>query len=329
MDQGSLGELYLTRSVTKHIRKHNKSVVVGSGVGKDYSMVKSGAQYMVQSEAIAETPLIAWTKAINNLCVSGGNIAGARVCYMLPVDTEEHMLKEYAAAFNALADKWSLQIVGGDTRVSTAYIRPSFLVEMLGYVEEENSIPMKAKADYDIVMAGYTGVLGTNLIVEDKAAELKKRFAGSYVEACSFPDKSYCIKPMIDVVKNYKDQAEVSYMHDISFGGVYGALWQLGEALKLGVLIDHRSIPIKQETVELCNYFDINPYMLESTGALLVVARDGKLLAEGLCQAGYKASVIGRLTQNKDRVVVLNSEGEKRFLAPVKGDEIYKVISAY
>lgn len=329
MEQGTLGELYLTRSVTKHIRKYNKAVVMGSGVGKDYSMIKTAEDYIISTEAVAETPYIAWTKALNNLYVSGGNVAGVRVCYMLPIDTEESDLKTYAACFNELAHKDGIQIVGGNTMVSAAYKRPSFLVEAIGDVADDKSLTFKAKEDYKIVMVGYTGVLGTNLIVDEKSKELRDRFADSYVAGCKFSDESYSIRSMVECINSVKCDNQVVYMHDVSYGGLYGSLWQLGEALRLGVSIDHRSIPIRQETVEICNYFDINPYMLEGTGALLVVARDGEGLENSLTQAGYKAAVIGRLTGNKDRIVVLNAEGEKRFLAPVKGDEIYKVIAAY
>ena len=56
---------------------------------------------------------------------------------------------------------------------------------------------------------------------------------------------------------------------------------------------------------------------------------DGNFNPNGTLTRAEAAAVIGRLTGNKDRIVVLNAEGEKRFLAPVKGDEIYKVIAAY
>lgn len=333
MEQGTLGELYLTRSVTKHIRKNNKAVVIGAGVGKDYSMVRTADDRLLLSEGMGETPLVAWVKALNNMATSGGGVAGVRVCYMLPEGTEEIMLKEYAATFNALADSQGIQIIGGNTRVSSAYLRPSFLVEVIGSISGDNILPFKAKPDYQVVMVGYTGVLGTNLIVDSLYDELRKRFAASYVAGCKFSEEEYYIAPKVNEIKKCIPDYGIVYIHDISQGGVYGALWQLGVALNMGVEAEHKSIPVRQETIEICNYFDINPYMLDGTGAFLVVAKEGELVADRLRQLGYMASVIGRLTENKDRVVVLNSENrannEKRYLAPVKGDEIYKVIAAY
>lgn len=328
MEQGTLGELYLTRSVTKHIRKHNKAVVVGAGVGKDYSLIKTSQDLMVMSEAVAETPYIAWVKAVNNFACSCGDISGVRVSYMLPDYVDEAKLKEYAGQFNALADSYGIQIIGGNTRVSSAYMRASFLVEVIGTISNDDALALKAKPDYDIVMVGYTGVLGTNFIVDEKGKELRERFAPSYLEGCRFSQENYSILPVVDEIKKSAKDTEVVYIHDVSYGGVYGALWQLGVALNLGVQVNHKSIPVKQETIELCNYFDINPYMLEGTGALIVVARDGKQLADTLSQSGIVSQVVGKLTQNKDRVVLINDD-EKRFLAPVKGDEIYKVIAAY
>lgn len=328
MEQGTLGELYLTRSVTKHIRKHNKAVRIGAGVGKDYSLFETEGECIISTEAVGESPYMAWVKALNNFYTSGGEIAGARVCYMLPTDIEESQLKTHAAEFNSLADQAGIQIIGGNTRVSSAYNKASFLVEAMGHVSEQQALCHKAESDYHIVMAGFTAVLGTNLIIDYKREELKSRFAESYIKEGEFPHE-YSIRSMVDAIKPVLDEAGVVYMHDVSYGGVYGALWQLGEALRLGINVDHRSIPIKQETIEICNYFDLNPYMLEGTGALLMAARDGEAIVDAMNMVGIKASVIGRMTQNKDRIVVLNSEGEKRFLSPVKGDEIYKVISAY
>lgn len=326
MEQGSLGELYLTRSVTKHIRKYNKAVAVGAGVGKDYSSIKTNQDMMVLSEGVAEAPLIAWIKALNNFMCSGGNVSGARVCYMLPDNVEESTLKKYAEEFNSLAEVYNIQIIGGNTRVSSAYLRASFLVEIIGTTNSDMALILKAKPDYQIVMVGYTGVLGTNLILDAKEEQLKERFAASYLEECRFSEADYCIASRVELIKSLIEDQNVVYIHDASYGGVYGALWQLGVALNMGVEVDHNKILIRQETIEICNYFDINPYILESTGAFFVVARDGESLVDKLNQSNVAASVIGGTTAHKDRVVIINDK-EKRFLAPVNGDEIYKLIN--
>ena len=46
-------------------------------------------------------------------------------------------------------------------------------------------------------------------------------------------------------------------MHDVTEGGIFGALWEMAEASGVGLEIDLKKIPIRQETVEVCEFFYI------------------------------------------------------------------------
>ncbi len=59
-------------------------------------------------------------------------------------------------------------------------------------------------------------------------------------------------------------------MHDVTEGGIFGALWEMAESSGIGLEIDLKKIPLKQETVEICELFDINPYGLIASGAMLM-----------------------------------------------------------
>jgi len=88
-------------------------------------------------------------------------------------------------------------------------------------------------------------------------------------------------------------------------------------------MADLRKIPIRQETVEICEVFDINPYMLISSGSMLIGCANGNLLVERLAEKGIPAAVIGRATEGKGRIVV-NGE-DTRYLGPAVSDELYKI----
>jgi len=116
----------------------------------------------------------------------------------------------------------------------------------------------------------------------------------------------------------------VSAMHDVTEGGIFGALWEMAEASDVGLEIEWKKIPVKQETIEICEFFGINPYELISSGAMLMAAEDGNKLVLDLKKAGIEACVIGKATAANDRVLI-NGE-ERRFLEPPKTDELYKVL---
>ncbi len=84
-------------------------------------------------------------------------------------------------------------------------------------------------------------------------------------------------------------------------GGVFGALWELGQCSGVGLEIDLKKIPIRQETIEICEFFDLNPYKLLSGGSLLLAAADGNALVHAIRQAGGEAVIIGRTIDSNDR----------------------------
>ena len=129
------------------------------------------------------------------------------------------------------------------------------------------------------------------------------------------------IKKITDIAK----EQDILYMHHVSDGGVFAAVWEMVSAVNLGIEIDIKKIPVWQETIEIAEVFDYNPYMIDGTGAVLIAVKDGTALVEKLESAGIYADVIGHITSGRDRVV-MNGD-ERRFLEPPRGDEIYNYLN--
>lgn len=85
-----------------------------------------------------------------------------------------------------------------------------------------------------------------------------------------------------------------------------------------------KKISVRQETIEVCENYRLNPYQLTSTGSFLMLAADGKGLAGELRRNGIEAAVIGRTTDNNDKVI-RNGE-EIRYIDRPAPDEINKII---
>jgi hydrogenase maturation factor len=113
-------------------------------------------------------------------------------------------------------------------------------------------------------------------------------------------------------------------MHDVTEGGIFGALWEIAAASKVGLEVDLKKILLKQETVEICEFYDLNPYMLISSGCMLMITDKANQLVDRLKAAGIAAAVIGRITEGNDRIII--NEEERRYLEPPKSDELYKVM---
>ena len=91
-----------------------------------------------------------------------------------------------------------------------------------------------------------------------------------------------------------------------------------------GLEVDLQKIKLKQETVEICEFYDLNPYMLISSGSILIITDQANILVDKLHDAGIVAAAIGYITWSNKRII--KNGKERRFLEPPRKDELYKVI---
>ena len=171
----------------------------------------------------------------------------------------------------------------------------------------------------ELVMTKWAGLEGTAILATEHRADLIQKLPERLVDTASGFIQYLSVVPDAAVAV----RTGVTAMHDVTEGGIFGALWEMGEASGVGIITDIQKIPIRQETIEICEFYGINPYQLISSGSMLIGCPQGNLLVEHLQEAGISAAVIGRAVEGNDRVVVHGEE--KRFLEPAGSDEIYRV----
>ena len=112
-------------------------------------------------------------------------------------------------------------------------------------------------------------------------------------------------------------------MEAVEKGGILAALWDMAERYQAGLAVYLRRIPIRQETVEICEALDLNPYELLSGGCALFAADNGNDVLFQLEEAGICGAVIGKVTGGRDRLI-LNGEVRSYLNRPAP-DEIEKL----
>lgn len=97
---------------------------------------------------------------------------------------------------------------------------------------------------------------------------------------------------------------EESFCTRIGEGGILAALWEFAGKIETGFELDMRKLPIKQETVEICELLEINPYHLMSQEAYIYVLKDAKEAVRMLEKEGINATVVGYTNATKAHVLV-------------------------
>ncbi len=331
MKTGKISESVLKRSVIKYIGNRDKEMIKGAGVGEDCAFLQcKGTKLAVSTQTITlpvtQAGKYAVYAAISNLAAQGIKAQWITMALTLPADTEEKKLQEIMKQTDKVCEESGIQIVGGHTEISDKVSVPVVTVTAMGtellYTDngsERVEESAKEKTNLDIVMTKWIGLEGTAMIAREKEGELLTRYPNLLVKTAQSFDKYLSLIPEAATA----GRSGVYTMHDVRNGGVFGALYELAKRMGVGLSIDLKKIPVKQETIEVCEFFDLNPYELLSGGSLLVATKDGESLVEKLAEENINATVIGKTTSGNDKLVV--NDDETRFLEPAKTDEIFKI----
>ena len=320
----------LKRSVLKPITYRRQEVLHGAGIGEDCAIlavpkecVMTSCMQQAEVDNRRELELLIG-RCVNNLAASGSQPMAAMLGLILPETVEEPQLKALMTDAHEISKSYEMQIVGGHTTVSDAVNKVLAVVTVYGLqqqAEGDSAVDSQAKGaapGQEIVLSKWIGLEGTALLADKYEESLKKRYPGYLVEEASNFYKYISVLPEATVAV----KAGICHMHDASEGGILAALWELAEGAGAGLTIDLKKLPIRQETVEVCEFVGANPYELRSGGCLIMTTYDGQKLVEALEEAGIAAAVVGRLTDSKDRLIL--NEDEVRYMDRPQVDEIYR-----
>ena len=157
---------------------------------------------------------------------------------------------------------------------------------------------------------------GTQILIEKEKEKLLEYFSDGFLwntvrtlEKCRVPEM---------LSEPFKDEIHARY--DLGTGGVLSGLWKMTEASGTGLRADLRAIPVRQETIEICERLDVNLYKLLSDGAVLLGCTDGAKVVQECLHQQIPAAVIGKAVEGNDRL--LYSGGLTRYLERPSQDEL-------
>lgn len=331
MDSGKVSESVLKRSVLKYVQQNHNQVTSANflerpiTVGVDAAFWQSPVSGAATGVAVGRHPMVAVEaiiNACNNLACGSAEAFGVELSLVLPEAMYESELRHIMEAVKDYTVAHQIVILGGHTTVSKSVTEAVVTAVALGC--GKTYYPQMPKPGMDVVMTKWIGLQGTAKIAKEQKEALLERLPARFVAEASTYCKYMSIVPEAAIAW----EAGAAAMHDVSGGGIFRALWELAEYTGTGIRIDLKSIPVKQETVEVCEVFGLNPYEILSGGALLIVAENGQAMVEKLLENGIPAKMIGKLTDDNDRVLVTHTEeGEElRYLERPKTDEIDKIV---
>ena len=304
-----------------------------AGIGEDCAVIDFGEYECVLSTdpitaAVSEIGRLAIHISCNDIASNGVEPVGILLTVMLPegsTDDDVRTIMEQAAD---AADACNVEIIGGHTEVTTAVNKPVIVSTAIGKGLRGGSASAEnIRIGDSIIMTKTAGLEGTGIIAGDFESELKGVLSNDEIEGAK------ALLGNVSVVRDGTVAGSVGThgMHDVTEGGILGAIWEICQIAGVGAEIHEDAVPVNPVTRKICDHFGINYMRLISSGSMIIMARPEKKneIIKKLEAVGVAAAEIGRITAPEDGLVLVKGSGkdEKRMpIDPPGPDELYKVV---
>ncbi|MGB6128012.1 MAG: AIR synthase family protein [Psychrilyobacter sp.] len=329
MKIGKLTASQLKEVIFNNIKKKRKEFLNSPGIGDDCAAIDLGEKVCYISSdpitgAVSEIGKLAVNITCNDIATTGVEPMGIMVTILAPPSTSIEDLQNIMIDMESECAKLNIDILGGHTEITDAVNKIIISVTGLGFGTKEHYEDKKEILEGDIILLTKgTGIEGTAIIAHEKEKELKTILSQSEI------DYGKSMMDLTSVVKEGLLSSQLSKgMHDVTEGGILGAIWEVAELSKLGVTIYHDQLNISDVTNKICDYYKIDPLKLISSGSMLIIvsSKNKDILLNKLISHDIPTFEIGYFTKNINEKYIYDSNDQKLNISEPESDELYKVV---
>lgn len=289
-------------------------VWVGPQFGVDVAVVDLGADLamaltsdplsLIPSLGLSESAWLSVQLMANDMATTGFAPMYGQFVLNLPAKFSKDDFKTYWNHIHQYCAQIGVAITGGHT----------------GFIEGQNStiagggtfITIAPKAQIRVAKFAQPGddILVTKSCALSSAAILAMSFpqtvkqqAGAeiYQLACSSFYQTSSLKDALIAVGDKEEKSHaVTAMHDVTEGGVLGAVYELAVASGNGAIIFNENLPIQEVQLAICKVFDLDPRYCVGAGSMIIT-----------CKKESTATIIKRLNQHDIACVNIGEICEK------------------
>src|SRR5680860_918600 len=269
--------------------KKRQEVTVGPQFGVDVSVINlpNGQAMAMASDPLSLIPSLglresAWLSVqlvANDIATTGFSPMYGQFVLNLPSDFPQKDFQTYWDHIHGFCSELGIAITGGHT----------------GFIEGQNStiagggtfvtiaaqnrlLTSKFAGAGDAILVTKGCAISSTAILAKSFSETVKNRAGTdhYYNAC---ESFYDISVLRDALtaRNGEKQNEVTAMHDVTEGGVLGAIYEMAIASDNGAIIYSDRLPIGETQSRVCEVFSLAPPYCIGAGSMVITCKTDAL----------------------------------------------------
>lgn len=262
---------------------------------------------------------------INDLAMSGARPLYLAAAFILEEGLPVHDLNRVVESMRMAAAEAGVELVTGDTKVVQRGKGDQIFITTTGIGVIEGNVTISAEratVGDKIVLSGYIGDHGMTITSQREGLE----FESAIESDCA--SLNGLVAAMLAA-----PAAEPNFIHtlrDPTRGGVATTLNEIAKHAAVGMVIDERTIPVRESVQGACEVLGLDPLYVANEGKLLALVApataDAVLAAMQSHPHGRDAVIIGEVVEAHPGMVLMKTEiGGTRVLDVMFGEQLPRI----
>lgn len=309
-------------------------VRIGPNFGTDISIIElpNGYEMALTSDPLSYIPNLgleesAWLSVhlmTNDMATTGVAPHYAQFVLNLPTYLSEADFQTYWQHIHRFCRQIGVAITGGHTgRSEGMNTTIAGGGTMIAIAEKgEMLCSQDAQPGNDIVVTKQAALIATSILARSFPDTVKNQCGMFIFQEASelFYQTSSLKEGLMASAFNDSEGLSVTAMHDVTEGGILGAIYEMATASGCGTEVEISLLPIGAVAKSVCDLFAIDPVYSVGAGSMVMAVRPERTpqLIQKLTNEGISATRVGRFVSPEKGINQITSSGESRIIPPLK-----------
>jgi len=258
---------------------------------------------------------------VNDLAMGGAVPMFLSAAFIIEEGFSMDALRKIVTSLGRAAEACGVQVVTGDTKVVDKGSGDGVFINTTGLGLVPDGVCLsasQARPGDAVILSGSIGEHGIAILAEREGLEF---------DAAIESDSA----PLHNLVADMLAAASgIRVLRDPTRGGLSSALNEIAQQARVGIHIDERAIPVREEVRGACEMLGLDPLYVANEGKLVAIVAPDE--AEKLVKAmranplGENARIIGTVTEsNPGWVTMRTTLGTTRIVDMLSGDQLPRI----
>ncbi|HEX9971293.1 MAG TPA: AIR synthase family protein [bacterium] len=330
-DIGKVSADIFDEIILPHLGRKRPDVLIGPQNGVDVGVVDIGnGQVMVTTtDPIFVVPPYGWERSgwfAVHILASDAATSGLAPTHItmdlnLPLSITKEQFETLWQVMHRECDKIGMAIISGHTGRYEGCEYPMIggaTVICIGS-EDKYVTPTMARIGDSIIITKGAAVEASGLFAVTFPQKVAERYGEKVAkEAEEIFWQMSVVEDALTAVEVGVREDGVTAMHDATECGVWGGLYEIAQASKVGVVVDKEKIIVQDVVGKVCDLFNIDPYSSISEGTLIITCRPQKAneVIKRLSHKGIQASMVGEIVPKEKGMHYFENGKEHELVHP-------------